>query len=644
MDDGARHRYGADMIRRGGSILLVALLVVACTGGGTTSSSAPPNPGSGGTLELGMTGTPFSDLDPQNEWFFATWELFRCCLLRTLMSYDGTSGVTGAEPKPDLAAAPPDVSTDGLTWTFHLRPDLHYGPPLQDVQITSPDFERALLRAGDPTTSSASLSSAYLANIDGFTRYMDGKADSISGVETPDPLTLRIHELRPDTTLLYDLALATTAPIPPSPSDPSARYGVATGHDRSSDPSRSGGYGLFLVSSGPYMIEGEDEVDFTKPPDQQIAPSGFHPWKITSDYETVGFGSLTLVRNPSWNPGVDPLRAALPDRIVIHGGSSASLFRQVGTGRLAMVFDETPPPAMLRHDLKDPSLRPFVQSVDTGNLVMADFILTQPPFDDLSVRLAVADALDRRGMLGPIRDGYGFGGTVLANHYASDSSEEGLAAGWDPFVGAGGAADIAAARHEMARSRYASGGRCADPVCRVVTVFVQPNMGSVAPTIAHSLSSIGIEAKVEVRDDFYDVCNDPPPSAHVGMCVGDGWFPDYPSVGNLIVTNFGGPTVTAPYGITQMGATPGELAKLGSPVRSVPSVAREIVACDQEIGPAGIACWTRLDQYLVTQVMPAVPLAFGQTIRLTSPSVVAFSWDLSLQTPALDRLAVAPSS
>jgi peptide/nickel transport system substrate-binding protein len=631
------------MIRRGGSLLLVAFLFVACTSGGTKGSSAPPNPGSGGTLELGMTGTPLFDLDPQNEWFFATWELFRCCLLRTLMSYDGTSGVTGVEPKPDLAAAPPDVSTDGLTWTFHLRPDLHYGPPLQDVQITSADFVRALLRAGDPSTSNAGLSSSYLANIDGFTRYMDGKADSISGVETPDPLTLRIHEVRPDTTLPYDMALATTAPIPPSPSDPAAPYGVATGHDRSSDPSKTGGYGLFLVSSGPYMIEGEDAVDFTKPPEQQTPASGFRPWKITSDYRTVGFGSLTLVRNPSWNPGIDPLRAALPDRIVIHGGSTASLFGQVSAGRLAMVFDDTPPRAMLDHDLSDPSLRPFVQSVDTGNLIMADFLLTQPPFDDLAVRLAVADALDRRSMLGSIRDGYGFGGAVLANHYASDSSEEGLAAGWDPFVGAGGASDIEAARREMARSRYATGGRCSDPVCRAVTVLVHPNIGSVAPTIARNLAAIGIQAKVEVPDDFYGECNDPPPSLHVGICVGDGWFPDYPSVGNLIVTNFGGPTVTAPYGITHMGATPSDLAKLGSPVRSVPSVAPEIIACNQDVGPTGIACWTRLDQYLVTQVMPAVPLAFGQTIRLTSPSVGAFSWDLALQQPSVDRLAVAPS-
>ena len=112
------------MVRRSRSLLVALLLVASCTGGGTTGTSAPPNAGSGGTLRVGMTGAPYFGLDPQYEWFFATWEILRCCLVRTLMSYDGTSGVTGTEPKPDLAAAPPDVSTDGLTWTFHLRPDL----------------------------------------------------------------------------------------------------------------------------------------------------------------------------------------------------------------------------------------------------------------------------------------------------------------------------------------------------------------------------------------------------------------------------------------------------------------------------------------------------------------------------------------
>src|SRR4029077_7830855 len=114
---------------------------------------------------------------------------------------------------------------------------------------------------------------------------------------------------------------------------------------------------------------------------------------------------------------------------------------------------------------------------------------------------AVAYALDRRAMLGVIRDGYGFGGSVLANHYASDSSEEGLAAGWDPSPGAGVARALQPARREMARSRYATGGRCTDPACRGVTVYVNGNLVPVAVGDPRNLPARGIEATVKEPKD-----------------------------------------------------------------------------------------------------------------------------------------------
>ncbi len=620
-------------------VLLTVFVLVACTGRGSDDTTVSPNPEAGGTLTVGMTGTTFAALDPQGEWAFSSWELFRCCLLRTLMSYDGTSGVSGTEPKPDLAVAPPDVSADGLTWTFHLRPDLRYGPPLQDVQITSPDIVRALLRAGDPDTSNVGIGANYLSDIQGYMEYAAGKSDSISGLETPDPLTLRIREVRPDASLPYDMTLATTAPIPPSPSDPSARYGVATGHDRSSDPSQTDGYGMFLVSSGPYMIQGEEAVDFSEPAAQQTPASGFETWTYDGDYNTVAFGSLTLVRNPSWDPATDQLRAALADQIVIRGGSADDLFRQFGAGKLAMVFDDTPPSAMLHRYLTDTSLRPFVQTVDGGNIIVADFNVALPPFDDVSVRRAVAYVLNRRAMIDQIQSGYGFGGAVVANHYVTDASEASLASGWDPFPGAGGAPDLQAARQALSESRYVKAGRCADPVCRHVTVIVHQDLGPVPGEIARSLSALGIDAKVRVPEDFYNVCQDR--AAPVGMCVGDGWFPDVPTAGNGLIALFAGPSISNADNLSHLGATPALLAELGSPLLSVPSVDIEIDACLKETGASGIACWTRLDQYLVTRLMPAVPLAFAQVVRVSSATIGAFSWDQAFQQPALDRLSVA---
>jgi peptide/nickel transport system substrate-binding protein len=632
--------------RRGCVIVFVVLLTASCTGGAPGRSAAPR--AAGGTLTVGADGAGggfFFNLDPQYEYSFDTWEILRCCLLRMLMSYDGTSGVTGAQPQPDLAARAPDVSADGLTWTFHLRPGLHYGPPLQDVPITSSDIVRALLRAGDGHTADIGLSMGYLGNIEGFETYVrtnNPKPESISGLETPDPLTLRIHLLSPDATLPYDLALPNTAPIPPSPIDPSARYGVATGHDRSGDPSKVDGYGLFLVSSGPYTIEGEDAVDFSKPPAQQTPPSGFVPWRSDSQFQPTGYGSLTLVRNPSWDRATDPLRTALPDRIVVRGGSANALFREFQAGHLDMVFDDTPPPGLLRRYLNDPSSRRFVQTLDTGNIVVADFNLSQPPFDDVAVRRAVADALDRRALLPVIRDGYGFGGVTLANHYGGDSLEEALASGWSPFPSSTGSPDLQSAHKEMSASRYGDAGRCADPACRHVTVYLSTAVGEFAGRVRRTFAVLGIDAKVAVSDPggFYDDCRN---DIHAGLCVGDGWFPDYPSVGSQITQLFGGPSIIVSSDLTRMGESAAALAKLGAEVQSVPSVDPLIRSCDEGVGHGSIACWTRLDQYIVTQLMPSVPLAFSQAIRLTSPSIATFSWDQAVQTPALDRIGVSPA-
>ena len=126
----------------------------------------------------------FFALDPQGEWSTPPWELFRCCLLRTLMSYDSSSGPGGTEPKPDLAAAYPDVSTDGLTWTFHLRPGLHYGPPLQDLPITAADIARAILRAGDPHEGNPYMGTFFLSIIAGFKEYAPARP-------TPSPASRR---------------------------------------------------------------------------------------------------------------------------------------------------------------------------------------------------------------------------------------------------------------------------------------------------------------------------------------------------------------------------------------------------------------------------------------------------------------------
>jgi len=130
--------------------------------------------------------------DPQQEYYSIAWEFDRCCLLRTLVSYNGKSTKEeGAGLFPDLAAEMPEISADGLTWTFTLQPGLRYAPPLDDVEITAGDFVRAMERTADPRANVGGYS-FYYSVIEGFDEFADGKAGSISGIEAVDDLTLNI--------------------------------------------------------------------------------------------------------------------------------------------------------------------------------------------------------------------------------------------------------------------------------------------------------------------------------------------------------------------------------------------------------------------------------------------------------------------
>src|SRR5207249_8710433 len=84
-----------------------------------------------------LTGDVPGALDPQIDAVPDALELFQCCLLRTLLSYNGQpTDEGGTQPRPDLADGMPDISPDGLTWTFHLKSGIRYAPPLSDVEVT----------------------------------------------------------------------------------------------------------------------------------------------------------------------------------------------------------------------------------------------------------------------------------------------------------------------------------------------------------------------------------------------------------------------------------------------------------------------------------------------------------------------------
>jgi ABC-type oligopeptide transport system substrate-binding subunit len=260
----------------------------------------------------------------------------------------------------------------------------------------------------------------------------------------------------------------------------------------------------------------------------------------------------------------------------------------------------------------------------------ASFNVAQPPFDDVAVRRAVAIALDRDAFVAARVDA-GFQARV-ATHFSSDTFESSLIAGWSGLSDGRGEGDLTAARDAMRASRYARGGRCADPACDGVEVIVNEETPKAVRPLRRALGALGIEAVVHPDDPF--ACTDP--ERHVGMCAGLGWTTDYPSADNYLRPFFHSEAV---FPVTQLGASPTDLRRWGYDVRHVPSADERIDRCARDTTSSQAACWARLDQYLVSELVPAVPLSFIDVLRVSTPRLGPFPWDQILQQPALDRIA-----
>jgi peptide/nickel transport system substrate-binding protein len=617
--------------------VLLALVATACTGKGKDPAGPIDNTPRGGTLKVAMPegasiiSSPepdFPPLDPQMEYSYDSFEIYRCCLLRTLLSHPGrTTEEGGARLLPDLAARSPDVSADGLTWTFEIRRGIHFGPPFQSVEVTAPDFIRALQREAK---IGGDFYSFYYRVIQGFDDYAAGKSDTISGLEAPDAHTLVVKLSSPAGDLGHLMTMPATAPIPPSPRTPSAAFGVADGHDED-------GYGWFLVATGPYMLEGSERLDFTLPPGQQPKASGL----------SAG-GPIRLVRNPSWRRSADALRPAYADRIEITAVEDVpTLTDVVTTGAADVVLDYRPPQQPLIDLATKARTDPSLGSVRVGERDFVRYVSMNtavPPFDDIAVRRAVNYALDKTAIQAVL------GGALWgapAGHIALDSLEDNLLVGYDPFGTPGNAGDLMLAKQQMARSRYDADkdGVCDSRVCRGIPAGAMSTRSfpKAAAEIARNLAPIGLDLRLDLKPagELFTQLGDPTTKSPLALTIG--WGKDFLNASNFFTALFSKESLGV-NNYTLLGATPEQLRSWGYSVRAVPAIDDRIDQCLRLIGGAQVRCWASLDQYLMEEIVPWAPYLFETRLVVASPRVVAFSFDQFANLPSLDRIALRPGS
>ena len=267
---------------------LAALALAACGGssssggGGGTGTSSPavfnaavtrvvnPSTRKGGTLSFGLSSTPDST-DPGNTYYAFMWNLTRLYTM-PLMTYKACPGKCGLQVVPDLATGPGVVSDNGLTWTYHIQPDVKF----EDGQtVTSADVKYAVERTFDrglfPLGPSyyplllAPQKPAYPGPYTDRSKNLMG----LKAVQTPNATTIVFHLAKPFADFNYVAAIPQTAPVPPN-KDTGANYQ------------------LHPISTGPYK---------------------FQSYQLNKQ--------LTMVPNTFWRQSTDPNAHQLPSKITV---------------------------------------------------------------------------------------------------------------------------------------------------------------------------------------------------------------------------------------------------------------------------------------------------------------------------------------
>ncbi|MGZ4124786.1 MAG: ABC transporter substrate-binding protein [Actinomycetota bacterium] len=601
---------------------ITAVVVAACTSSPSkktpTASAAAVE--RGGVYRVGVTSFGNTDgLDPTGEYGIPGWGVLDA-LDRTLVTFKLAPGQAGTTLVPDLATEVPQPTDGGLTYTFHLKPGIKFGPPL-DRPITSKDVEYAFERL-----NTKPLVAEYGFYYDGVIQGMTGDAAApspISGIDTPNDSTVVFHLTQPTGDFLYRLTLPATTPMPPEVA------GCFT---------TAGGYGRDLVASGPYTIAGSKDVDASSC--AAIKPmSGFDPARF-----------LTLVRNPDYDPATDTSsgRKAYVDAVQITIDSSiADIFEKVQSGSLDASWYDLPPATVLQRYLNDASLKGSVHAFENGNVQFIAMNLAVPPFDDVHVRKAVNWIVDKaslqRSWSGPIS------GDIATEIVPPFVLQGQATAGYDPYATPGNAGSLAKAQAEMKQSKYDTNhdGLCDASACKNL-ILVNQNVApwtTMEPFLVKDLAKIGIEVKPReletgaAYNTVQRVANDIPISMNAN------WAYDYVDAYTYLSPMFDSHSISAAGNpdTTLTGLTAPLAQKLGIayPSGGVPSVDGKIASCEAMTGVDRATCWANVEKYLMEDVVPLVPYLWSNVIVITGSDVTHFEADPITQGTTFTQVAVS---
>ncbi|MBI3941835.1 MAG: ABC transporter substrate-binding protein, partial [Chloroflexi bacterium] len=239
-----------------------------------------------------------------------------------------------------------EVSKDGLLYTFKLRKDIKFntGNPVRAKDIKY-SWER---------TVKGGVFIRYFQSVEGAQEYLDGKADGITGITTPDDFTVQVRMnsiYRPFLTYTASGALGVVEAAQVEKDKPEKRW-------------MEGGGG----GAGPYMIQSFD-------------PNKLEAILVPNPYY---FGEKPILQKITYVRVADP-----QTRQVMFEGGQADVAWANGLDLTVLSNSSNP----LSKSLK---MQPAHQTF------FWPFRLNEPPFDDVKFREAFRYAIDLEGTISKI--------------------------------------------------------------------------------------------------------------------------------------------------------------------------------------------------------------------------------------------------
>ena len=335
----------------------VVLTAAACgpsSGGGGAAMSSPDKQ----VLRVNL-GTEPSTLDPtQQQWVYEA-SVGRIQYEALVRAKADLSDVEGA------AASSWDISSDGLTWTFHLRSDEKYsdGNP-----VVASDFVASYKRILDPTIAAPYADPFFDGTIAGGQNYANVDAKDSSavssflnglGVSATDDKTFVVKLQNPAPWFKWVASLWLAAPI--EKSDLSAN-----------------GYGT-VASNAPSIMHGNGAFQIS---------------------EVVPKDHITLVPNTHYRtqPHLQ--------KIIYYEITDANVeYANFQNGQLDMT--EGVPPADVATVKSDPKLSKELKTATALTTFWIDYNTTKAPLDNVDLRMALSKSIDRNSYVTNILKGVG---------------------------------------------------------------------------------------------------------------------------------------------------------------------------------------------------------------------------------------------